>query len=96
MPITFEWDEAKNAVNIARRGLDFDEAIAIFDGAVVERIDQRRDYGEIRIVAIGLANDGVELTVIYTMRGDSRRIISARRSHRHERRTYRQAYPKQS
>jgi uncharacterized protein len=92
MPISFEWDEAKSAANIARRGLDFDEAITIFDGPVVERIDQRREYGQVRIIAIGLAGDGIELTVIYTMRGQNRRIISARRSHKHERRTYRQVY----
>ena len=93
MPITFEWDEAKNARNIAKHGFDFSRAIRIFDGQVLENADRRHNYGELRIIAFG-AVDGTELTVVYTMRGEDRRIISARRSHKHERRTYRQVYPR--
>jgi uncharacterized DUF497 family protein len=93
MPITYEWDEAKNAANIAKHRIDFDEAVRIFEGPVLENIDRRRDYGEVRIVAFGEV-DGRELTVVYTMRGENPRIISARRSYKNERRTYRQVYPR--
>jgi uncharacterized DUF497 family protein len=88
-----QWDEAKNAANIAKHGIDFIEASLIFERPVVEKIDTRRDYGEIRLLAIGLLDDR-ELTVIYTIRGEHRRIISARRSYKHERRTYRQVHPR--
>ena len=88
----FEWDERKNEANIAKHGVDFDEATGIFKGSVLERIDNRRDYGEPRITAIGLM-EGMELFVVYTMRGEVRRIISARRARRNERRAYRQTYP---
>lgn len=59
---------------------------------VVEYDDTRRDYGERRVVALGLA-DGVPLTVVFTDRVDPdggivRRLISARVSHRKERRRY--------
>jgi uncharacterized DUF497 family protein len=84
--VEFEWDEAKNEANILKHGIDFDDAIGIFNGRVLERVDARRDYGEMRIIAIG-AVEGRELVLVYTMRGQMCRIISARRD---ERRTCRQ------
>ena len=92
--MAFEWDAAKNAANIAKHRIDFEEAIRIFDGPVLEKADDRREYGEVRIVAFGVV-DNRELAVVYTMRGERRRIISARRAHNRERKAYREAYPKQ-
>ena len=94
----FEWDPAKNAECIARRGIDFGDAARIFEGLVLERIDGRREYGEPRQVAIGRVN-GLELTVVYTDRSDpetdsiKRRIITAWRSNRRERKAYAEANP---
>jgi uncharacterized DUF497 family protein len=95
--VRFEWDEAKSEANLRDREFDFEFASLIFDGLTVEAEDRRRDYGERRIVAIGLA-DGVHLTVVYTDRASTRgqitrRIISARRSSRHERKIYEKANP---
>lgn len=60
----------------------------IFDGPTLEQVDERLDYGESRVYAIGIVN-GLEITVIYTDRGENeRRIISAWRSVPHERRAY--------
>ena len=89
----FEWDAAKNAANATKHAVSFDVATRIFDGPVLEGPDERYDYGEERIVAIGMLDD-VEVTVVYTVRGEARRIISARRSHHRERKAYHQAYPK--
>jgi hypothetical protein len=84
----YSWDEAKNRRNVALHGVAFEEAIRIFEGPTVERADDRFDYGETRIYAIGLVN-GIEITVIYTdTDNDERRIISAWRSEAHERRAY--------
>jgi uncharacterized DUF497 family protein len=91
--MVFEWDAGKNAANLAKHGIDFEDAIGIFDGPILERPDERRDYGEHRIIAFGVVEDR-ELAVVYTVRGTHRRIISARRAHRHERKEYRDAYPK--
>jgi uncharacterized DUF497 family protein len=86
--VRFTWDPHKNATNVRRHGIAFEDAKRIFDGPTVEREDDRFDYGEIRVHAIGLVN-GLEITVIYTDRnGDERRIISAWRSEPHERRAY--------
>jgi uncharacterized DUF497 family protein len=82
------WDARKNRSNIARHGLSFEDAKRIFEGPTVENIDDRFDYGEVRIYAIGLVN-GLEITVVYTDRDDDeRRIISAWRSEPHERRVF--------
>jgi uncharacterized protein len=54
--------------------------------------DDRRTYGETRFRVYGIVEDRL-LCVVYTMRGDRVRIISARRANRAERRTYRQIQP---
>ena len=60
----------------------------IFEGPTLERADDRFEYGEVRVYAIGIVN-GLEVTVIYTdVSGTERRIISAWRAERHEREEY--------
>jgi uncharacterized protein len=84
----YTWSEAKNRRNIRLHGIAFDDAIRIFEGPTLERIDDRFDYGEGRIYAIGLMN-GLEITLIYAEReNNERRIISAWRSEPRERRRY--------
>ena len=86
--MVYIWDEAKNRRNIKDHGIAFEDAKRIFESPTVERIDDRFEYGEVRVYAIGLVN-GLEITVIYTdCDDDERRIISAWRSEPHERRAY--------
>jgi hypothetical protein len=82
-----EWDENKSAATFRDRGFDFAFAARIFESDRLERIDERRDYGEQRILAVG-AVDGLILMVTFTWRDDRRRIISARRANRRERRPF--------
>jgi uncharacterized DUF497 family protein len=93
--VRFTWDPSKNEANLAERGFDFAFATLVFDGPTLESHDDRQDYGEIRIVALGRA-DGIPLTVVYTDRAEDgeivRRIISARVSNRRERKAYRQVF----
>jgi uncharacterized DUF497 family protein len=78
------------------RAFDFAFAASIFTGPTLERIDARRDYGEIRLIALGMAGD-IPLTVVYTDRVEAgevvRRIISAQVSSRRERQVYRKVFP---
>ena len=83
----FEWDPAKDAANRAKHGIAFEDAIEIFAGRTLEQEDSRRDYGETRVVAIGRIR-GYPIVVVYTPRGEARRIISARLAHRREREAY--------
>jgi uncharacterized protein len=83
----FEWDDAKSQRNLLERGFGFDHAAAIFLGLTLEVQDNRRDYGEVRVQAIGRAGDDI-LSVIYSDRGEIRRIISARLTDRKERKLW--------
>ena len=56
------WDEDKNRRNVRLHGIAFEDAARIFEGPTVEQVDDRFDYGELRIYAIGLVN-GLEITV---------------------------------
>jgi hypothetical protein len=89
--VRFAWDRRKSAENLRVRGFDFEFATLVFEGPTLEREDQRRDYGEKRTIAIGLAQ-GIAITVVYTDRAEAgslvRRVISARLSNRRERQTY--------
>lgn len=92
----FTWDPEKSERNFAERAFDFAFAASIFTGPTLERIDVRRDYGEVRLIALGMAGD-IPLTVVYTDRVEAgevvRRIISARVSSRRERQVYRKVFP---
>ena len=84
----YSWDGEKNRRNLELHGIAFEDAAQIFEGPTVERLDDRFDYGERRVYAIGLVK-GLEITVIYTDREHAkRRIISAWRAEPHERRYY--------
>jgi uncharacterized protein len=82
--VDFEWDDVKSEKNLLERGFGFDFAALIFEGPVLERVDTRRDYGEARVQAIGEV-DGYILFAVYTDRGETRRIISARMANSKER-----------
>ena len=89
----FEWDPAKRLENLRRHGVDFGVAVRIFEGPILERWDNRFDYGETRWLAVGTVNT-LELTVCYTDRGEIRRIISARKANNAEREAfYRALFP---
>ncbi|MGQ0444390.1 MAG: BrnT family toxin [Beijerinckiaceae bacterium] len=82
----FEWDEWKAAANYARHGVSFAAARDVFkDPFAIEQLDDREDYGEGRYIVIGSV-EGRLLSVAYTMRGETIRIISARGAEPHEQR----------
>lgn len=84
----FEWDERKNASNLKKHGIRFEEAISIFEGPVLTAADERHDYGENREISIGLLEGVVVLSVAHTDRNGMTRIISARRASRPERKLF--------
>ena len=84
----FQWDVAKAAANLRDHGVPFETAIKAFrDPFAIEHIDDREDYGEVRVNLVGVC-EGVILHVTYTERGKRIRIISARRAERHEQDDY--------
>ena len=84
----FEWDDAKSDACFTYRGFDFAYALrAFFDDSRVVTRDRRWDYGEDRYRLLG-AIEGRIFVLIYTMRGSTIRIISARKANRKEIREY--------
>lgn len=83
----FEWDNDKALRNLEKHGIDFLDAARIFLGPTVERPDDRFHYDEERTIALGEMG-GEVLMVVYTLRDDVVRIISARRANRHDRERY--------
>ena len=83
MDMDFEWDETKSDRNRRIRSFGFDLAVLVFKGPVVTWSDVRKDWGEARVVAIGLVEERI-LAVVYVDRGDIRRIISARPARKKE------------
>ena len=76
----FEWDRAKAESNLRKHGVDFDDAIRVFDDAFADfHFDIDAGYDEQRMVVVGAAN-GVLLTVVYPERGERIRLISARKA----------------
>jgi uncharacterized DUF497 family protein len=87
-----EFDRAKDAANIAKRGLPLALAAALLKSPVIIEVDNRRDYGETRMIAIGEIG-GRPHVCVYTMRGGVHRIISLRKANRRETDAYRKSYP---
>jgi uncharacterized protein len=86
----FEWDRTKDEANQAKHLVSFRQAAEIFRDFHLAREDTRRDYGEVRMIALG-EYDGEVLTVVFTRRGDVVRIISAWKASRHDRKIFYQA-----
>lgn len=84
-----EWDDSKNRANRERHGLAFEDVRLVFDGRTVTFVDDRRDYGEVRYVTMGLLA-GRAVVVVHAPRGESTRIISMRKANAREKAIYRQ------
>ena len=89
MVMEFEWDEVKRRANLAKHKLDFARAVTMWASPVIGTVGQRIVDGEARHLALGIiGDDDLVIAVVYTMRGGTCRIISARRGRRDERAYY--------
>lgn len=84
--MTFEWDESKRHANRRKHGIDFGVTQRLFDGRPLWTIPSKR-LDEERYLSAGILA-GICLTVVWTRRQSTIRIISARRSGHAERRHY--------
>jgi hypothetical protein len=81
------YDPAKRDWTLRERGLDFDDAETVFAGPTIDRNDDRHDYGERRVVTIGLLA-GRMVVLVWTPRGNARHIISMRKANEREKARY--------
>ena len=83
----FEWDPDKAASNLRKHGIRFAEAVTVLeDQAALSMPDDSSD--EERFVAVGMDSRARILVMVYAVRGDRIRVISARKATRRERSQY--------
>jgi uncharacterized DUF497 family protein len=86
--LRFRYDPAKAAANFKQHGVPFADAEGVFQDPLALTREDPDAKGERRFIAVGLGSAGDLLVVVYTMRGEDVRLISARRATRKERKTY--------
>jgi uncharacterized DUF497 family protein len=82
-----EWDEAKRQSNLKRHGIDFAVVEKVLDGATITFVDDRFDYGEMRLQTFGLLR-GEVVAITHTETDQVIRVISFRKATKHEEETY--------
>ncbi len=86
----YEWDLAKARANLAKHGVRFERVHDFEWNSAIEREDDREDYGELRMVALGFIGQRLYV-LIYTPRGEAVRVISLRRATKREELAYYEA-----
>ena len=86
-------DPVKRAATLAERGLDFEEASEVFEGDTLDFPDDRKDYGELRVVTVGHLR-GRMVIVAWTPRGDARHVFSMRKANAREKARYGKRFEK--
>jgi len=76
--VHFEWDPGKAAKNLAKHGVRFADATAVFEDDLALTMRDPSEKDEERWVTIGMDSLNRILVVIYTWRGEGIRVISAR------------------
>lgn len=86
MDIVFDPNKAQS--NLKKHGISFEEAAScLLDQMALVREDDDAE-GEQRFVLLGMSNAARLLTVVYTLRGEHIRLISARKATKKEEKTY--------
>ena len=86
--MTYEWDRVKAEANVRKHGVRFSDAVsALEDDSALTMRDPYTGEEE-RWVTLGMDLTGRLLVVVYTWRGDTLRVISARGATRREREQY--------
>jgi uncharacterized protein len=75
----FEWDERKARINLNKHGIDFADAATVLNDDLAIVIPDEHPEEE-RFIALGSDLMGRLQVVVFTMRGQNIRIISARRA----------------
>ncbi len=86
-----EFDPVKDAANLLKHGVPLALASELDWDAALVWVDERYDYGELRMIALAPAT-GILYYVAFVEREKARRIISLRRANRREVKHYVQNY----
>lgn len=84
----FEWDHAKASTNFKKHGVSFETACETFFDPFLVAAEGGSEQNEIRDALIGITIDWKLLLVVYVMRANVIRVISARPATKPERKLY--------
>jgi uncharacterized protein len=87
-PVEFVWDQAKAIANLRKHGVDFADAVLVFEDEFALTLSDPHSEGEERFVTLGQDPSSRLLVVVYSWRAERIRIISARPATGNERRRY--------
>jgi uncharacterized protein len=82
-----EYDPEKDVANRAKHGVSLALGAVVLENCIGSVVDNRRDYGEIRVNAFGPVNHRL-FVCAYTIRGATYRLISVRKASRQEQNTW--------
>ena len=85
--MSYQWNPDKANSNRIKHGINFADAVIVFEDDLAITIEDQR-YDEERFITIGIDAIGQILVVIYTWRQNEIRLISARKANRSERQQY--------
>ena len=86
--IDFEWDPAKARSNLNKHGISFSDVEPAFYDQYAISMPDPAAVNEERFILVGMDAISRIVVVVYTYRGTSIRIISARAATKAERKTY--------
>ena len=86
--IQFEWDSRKASSNLRKHKIDFETACEVFFDPFIKYVDEQSVAGELREIIIGMTASWRLLYVVYVIREETFRIISARPATNPERTAY--------
>ena len=86
--MSFEWDEEKRRQNLRKHGVEFADAVSVLEDEDALTASDDDSDEEDRLVTLGADLFGRILVVVYTWRGDTIRLISARKATSRERKQY--------
>lgn len=86
----YEWDEQKRLFNIDKHGMDFTDAVQVFDGRPQFTYRSSR-YDEERFATVAEL-EGEIWVVVWTLRKNKKRIISTYRADNAEIKKYRNIF----
>jgi len=86
-PVNYDFDPAKDEINLDKHGLSLADADGFEWDAAVVGADTRQQYAEQRFEATGYIGDRLHV-MVYCLRPDAVRVISLRRANKREEKRY--------
>jgi len=86
--MSYQWDPIKATSNLEKHGIDFADAVGVFEDDWALTIKEQYIAGEQRFVTIGMDFLGRVLVAVYTYSNDGIRLVSARTATKRERGAY--------